>query len=436
MELQTGLLHNIVPHPLQSQKFAVQPTTNPAPPNAEAVKVATKEAEAQQKTAWADLDQRGKAFGAEAKDLEQKAKETKGEGEPQLPRIWKSLTAVSDKYWDPNKATAAVKAALEEKRPDVAIAIAERAKREADKAAAETTSYKEGDRLYLAAQKVLREKIAKARKVAEKLEALVNPGGENAVQVVGTGGAVSYQPAQGGERSGVGQGQQGPQVAGPSQASVQAAPPVVGPSQNVQGNPPNVPGPEAAGQGEVGGKYADFLGSVIKRWTAEAKGQDILDGMEESGISPVDVARQFWSKTYFDMPAEVQNRFRAMLKQHSGGRSTDLSEADNLDLPNKADELEGGERGFVALMKEANDRFAQTGQQESAQPVKVFPPAKQEAAKAEPLDQLVEHDVYEVDDAGKMTGNVVRAKVPARQALADIDERHEFAKAMLECLGT
>ena len=84
--------------------------------------------------------------------------------------------------------------------------------------------------------------------------------------------------------------------------------------------------------------------------------------------------------------------------------------------------LKGGEKGKQSLAKQIVDMEEQLNERDTA--------------KASALDQLVEHDIHEVDDAGNTTGKVVRAKVPARQALADIDERHTFAEAMLECLGT
>ena len=105
---------------------------------------------------------------------------------------------------------------------------------------------------------------------------------------------------------------------------------------------------------------ADFLGRVAKRWAMESHGQDILDGMEERGDSPRDVADKFWADTYFKLPSAAQARFVKMANNHGGeGILTSRdSPSDVLDLPTTVDYLEGTERGFVALMKEGNDRLA------------------------------------------------------------------------------
>ncbi len=100
-------------------------------------------------------------------------------------------------------------------------------------------------------------------------------------------------------------------------------------------------------------KLRDRLGKDIVQ---EQAGRAILDDMAEVGISPVTVAKQFWGATYFQLPAQVQDRFRQMLKNHSGGRSSELTAVADLDLPDSVEHLEGTERGFVALMQEANTR--------------------------------------------------------------------------------
>jgi hypothetical protein len=108
-----------------------------------------------------------------------------------------------------------------------------------------------------------------------------------------------------------------------------------------------------------------FLGRVLKRRVMEAHGQDILDGMEERGESPGDVADKFWTETYFKLPPAAQERFKRMAANHGGDNI--LTEKDKprevLDMPSKVEQLEGTERGFVALMKEGNDRFAEPTRQ-------------------------------------------------------------------------
>ena len=120
--------------------------------------------------------------------------------------------------------------------------------------------------------------------------------------------------------------------------------------------------------------YGNFLDRVGTRVAMESHGQDILDRMEEAGESPRDVSDKFWNETYFDLPAPVQQRFTRMLKNVSGFEpgdtiavrpdksgivAKDWADVAKGMLPEKAEHLEGTERGLTALMKEANDRFAQ-----------------------------------------------------------------------------
>lgn len=131
-------------------------------------------------------------------------------------------------------------------------------------------------------------------------------------------------------------------------------------------------------------KYADFLGATFKRWLMENKGQDILDTMDENNVSPKDVATKFWNETYFNLPAEVQERFNKELKAQTGMQPGSVTHvdakgnqvrADNWqdiadlavgDFANKVEYLEGTERGFTVLMDEANRRFADQQNQEPA----------------------------------------------------------------------
>lgn len=121
-------------------------------------------------------------------------------------------------------------------------------------------------------------------------------------------------------------------------------------------------------------RFNDYLSGLVRKSAQEARGQEILDQMEESNISPRDVAKQFYDHTYGQLPANVRARFDRMIKNVIGlepGAALDvntqtgertiakdyghiISEAD---LPESVEYLEGTERGLVALMKEANDRF-------------------------------------------------------------------------------
>ena len=132
-------------------------------------------------------------------------------------------------------------------------------------------------------------------------------------------------------------------------------------------------GPGASEADTARQNYGNFLDRVGTRVAMESHGQDILDRMEEAGESPREVSDKFWNETYFDLPAPVQQRFTRMLKNVSGFEpgdtiavrpdkssivAKDWADVANGLLPEKAEHLEGTERGLTALMKEANDRFS------------------------------------------------------------------------------
>ena len=109
----------------------------------------------------------------------------------------------------------------------------------------------------------------------------------------------------------------------------------------------------------------NLLGRAGKRMDMEGHGQDILDNLQENGTKVNDVANKFWDDTYFKLPAEVQARFRGELENHAGmkkGSMTDVADTvkNHMDLPDNPAHLEGTDRGFVALMDEANRRVAGT----------------------------------------------------------------------------
>lgn len=108
-------------------------------------------------------------------------------------------------------------------------------------------------------------------------------------------------------------------------------------------------------------KYQDFLDKTAKRQLMESRGREILDTMSENGETPQSVSEKFWSSTYDKLPFNVQKRFEAMLKEHTGmeaGSGTTWKDiAKEVDLGSDASYLEGTDRGFTALMKEAIDRF-------------------------------------------------------------------------------
>lgn len=195
----------------------------------------------------------------------------------------------------------------------------------------------------------------------------------------------------------VDQGTKSQPAAQPSAAVNPAAAPA-----NVQGNAPPVRSAEKVAQRGTA-KVAEGIAATVergaKREAMESTARGVLDDMEEKNESPRGVAEKFWSNTYFKLPAEGQARFRKLLKEHSGGRSEDLAEVANLDLPEQVAGLEGTERGFVALMREANARFGQAEQQPA-------PAAKQLPAKVEPTKEKA---------SAADTGQVTESRQPERE---------------------
>jgi hypothetical protein len=143
------------------------------------------------------------------------------------------------------------------------------------------------------------------------------------------------------------------------------------------GTPPDSPATQSAvaePKPDAREALSDFMEQVGTRIARETHGQGILDDMDEAGESPADVAKKFWKETYFNMPAEAQQVMQKQVRALTGMKPGDVIgvKADGthiiakdwmdianqaLDLPDKVEHLEGPERGFVAMMKDAVDRF-------------------------------------------------------------------------------
>ena len=113
---------------------------------------------------------------------------------------------------------------------------------------------------------------------------------------------------------------------------------------------------------------------LIKRFLQEQKGSELLNNLSEKNITPKMVSNEFWEKTYWDLPAEVQQRFQKYLKNltgHEPGSALYRDRQGNVirakdwidvakegwEVPNSVEALENIERGYIALMDEANRRF-------------------------------------------------------------------------------
>ena len=72
-------------------------------------------------------------------------------------------------------------------------------------------------------------------------------------------------------------------------------------------------------------KLGDFMERVGTRLAREQYGQGILDDMEAAGEKPNAISKEFWEKTYFDAPAEVQQTMQKQLKALTGMQPGDVT---------------------------------------------------------------------------------------------------------------
>jgi hypothetical protein len=126
---------------------------------------------------------------------------------------------------------------------------------------------------------------------------------------------------------------------------------------------------------DAASKVKGYFDKVFQRWADEAKGQAILNDLEDAGVSARTVSQKFWSETYDKLPIEVKKKFIFQLEKVSGGKigsviAKDMKTGeyiraktykdlnDWLDL-NEIEYLEGIERGYVSLMEYANRKYSQ-----------------------------------------------------------------------------
>ena len=463
---------------------------------AKAAQAATQEQEKARQAAWSGLDRRLKLFATEAGDVATKAKESATEGaEPKVPAIHDALIAVSQQHWDPGAATRAMKTALEEKRTDIAYALVERAQRVAEEANQQKPSVPPESGMYRAMKVQLAGRAVAARRVADKLAAMakLQPETGNAIQV---GGTTGVGPLSGGDQGvgrpgegpGVGQGIEGTpptqtggqgvggpgsagQPVGPGAVTGPSTPSPVGTGQDQQGNPPNVPGPETPAPGQV---------------TTPA-------GETTAGPAPTPTPGQIEAGNYkkehivaAGFPISIENR-EGMVRRSKPGvtpawettiqkadygyiKRTEGNDGDHVDAfvkPGTMPEHAGpifviDQHGKDGKFDEHKVMLGYDNQIEAISAYKANYPSGWEVGpvsettnehlkdwlkngdmtqrfserKADPLDTLVDYDkIEETDDNIQPTGRYASGKVRARDALADIDKRLEFARAMRDCLG-
>lgn len=122
--------------------------------------------------------------------------------------------------------------------------------------------------------------------------------------------------------------------------------------------------------------FRNFIEKSIQRSQLEAKGQEILDNLGDKNISPSDVAEKFWTETYDKLNDAGKENFNKLLERQGNkpgeifsqnlktGETVIPKDHKELGLASAqtygsdVNDLEGTERGYVALMDEANRRFS------------------------------------------------------------------------------
>jgi diguanylate cyclase (GGDEF)-like protein len=154
------------------------------------------------------------------------------------------------------------------------------------------------------------------------------------------------------------------------------APPgaIVGARQEGRENPQGSPtAGEIEQRRETHDRLNDLLAGAARRQAMEERGQQILEDLHEKRISPRDVNARFWRDTYWKLNGDNQRRFNRYAKSlgfepgdtlsvdKDGNRQVardwqEVGEFLGEDLPKDAEDLEDITRGYVALMKWANDQ--------------------------------------------------------------------------------
>ena len=184
--------------------------------------------------------------------------------------------------------------------------------------------------------------------------------------------------------------------------------------------PGQVPGvtPKKLGEANTEAKMNKFWDDYGKKLQMEEGGKSSLQDIIDENISPQVIAKQFWDKTYFNLPAEIQRKFETQYKTFSGGTALkDIAPEEisaQLDMPTTAEHLEGTERGFVVLMHEANKRFNR--------------PSKADLRRAFEEGKLTEKEFTEANQ--NLPAKPAPASVPEVTALKVAPEAAESPKVL------
>jgi hypothetical protein len=119
-------------------------------------------------------------------------------------------------------------------------------------------------------------------------------------------------------------------------------------------------------------KLKGFLDKVLNRMEMEAKGQEILDILQDRGETPATVTEKFWNETYDLLPdaykAKVHKYIQLLSGFEPGAVVATHREKGNIvgkdwkdigqnwmDMGNNIDYLEGTERGYIVTLASANE---------------------------------------------------------------------------------
>jgi len=150
--------------------------------------------------------------------------------------------------------------------------------------------------------------------------------------------------------------------------------------------------------------YLKWFKEKIQDARSEAKGQSILEELDNQGITPGEVHEKFWKEAYWKLNEDQQRYFIKYAKEMTGeGDPTKIAEIAREDSPLKHDQLEGTERGYWAMMDEAN-RLTEKKPVSIVKevPAKIDLP-KQETTfiRLEPSENIDVPDVIVTDQSGK-----------------------------------
>jgi len=169
--------------------------------------------------------------------------------------------------------------------------------------------------------------------------------------------------------------------------------------------------PEAPTTEQRAGAFNEFIREELKRQVDEQRGQQVLDAMEQAGESPRAVVEDFYRNIYDNLTPDVRARFDKYVERlgwsvpatmDASPKSIGMEGA--IDLGNDVQALEGIERGFVALVRTANNLYARRPATEVTPPPELAAPT---IPQLEPLRRVARAEQTEEDVAGLVDGGLV-----------------------------